>query len=139
MYSSHILYLKNTFWESVKNFRLFMQSCRFFSRIFHENFKFLKNCRFDFHKILQSHSTPKGAPACAKASKSYDWDVRKTAKISPKTAIKQSFFDFFFRFFQKLSIRVERNFLQSFYTIIWSSMCNFINIVWLGSEKNSQS
>ena len=50
-----------------KNFRLLMQSCRlfcfFFSRPFHENFKFLKNCPYDFHKILDSHSTilhPKG-------------------------------------------------------------------------------
>ena len=28
------------------------------------------------------------------ASKSYDWDVRNIAKISPKMAKKQSFFDF---------------------------------------------
>ena len=33
-----------------------------------------------------SHSTPKGAPACTKASKSYDWNVRNIAKISPKMA-----------------------------------------------------
>ena len=59
----------------------------FFSRPFHENFKFLKNCPYDFHEILHSHSTPKGAPACAKASKSYGWDVRNIAK-------KQPFFDF---------------------------------------------
>ena len=67
----------------------------FFSPPFHENFKFLKNCPYDFHEILHSHSTPKGAPACAKASKSYGWDVRNIAKISPKMAKKQSFFDFF--------------------------------------------
>ena len=88
-----------------------MQSCCFFfvffSRPFHENFKFLKNCPYDFHEILHSHSTPKGAPACAKASKSYGWDVRNIAKISPKMAKKQPFFDFF-RFSQKLSIRFER-------------------------------
>ena len=59
------------FLEVGKNFRLLMQSCFFFSRPFHENFKFLKNCPYDFHEILHSHSTPKGAPACAKASKSY--------------------------------------------------------------------
>ena len=45
----------------------------FFSRPFHENFKILKNCPYDFHEILHRHSTPKGAPACAKASKSYGW------------------------------------------------------------------
>ena len=66
----------------------------FFSRPFHENFKFLKNCPYDIHEILHSHSTPKGAPACAKASKSYGWDVRNIAKISPKMAKKQPVFDF---------------------------------------------
>ena len=110
----------------------------FFSRPFHENFKFLKNCPYDFYKILHSHSTPKGAPACAMASKSYDWVVRNIAKISPKMAEKQPFFDFF-RFSQKLSIRFERNFLQLFYTILESYMCNGIKIVWLGCEKHSQN
>ena len=110
----------------------------FFSRPFHENFKFLKNCPYDFSKILHSHSTPKGAPACAKALKSYDWVVRNIAKISPKMAEKQPFFDFF-RFSQKLSIRFERNFLQLFYTILESYMCNDIKIVWLGCEKHSQN
>ena len=71
------------------------------------------------------------------ASKSYGWDVRNIAKISPKMAKKQSFFDFF-RFSQKVSIRFERNFLQSFYTILWSFMCNFIKFVWLRCEKHSQ-
>ena len=85
-------------------------------------------------KILHSHSTPKGAPACAMASKSYGWDVRNIAKISPKMAKKQPFFDFI-RFSQKLSIRFEPNFLQLFYTILESYMCNDIKIVWLGCEK----
>ena len=52
-------------------------------------------------------------------SKLYGWDVRNIAKISPKMAKKLSFFDFI-RFSQKLSLRFERNFLQSFYTILWS-------------------
>ena len=123
-----------------KNFRLLMQSCCFFffSRPFHENFKFLKNCPYDFYEILHSHSTPKGAPACAEASKSYGWDVINIAKISPKMAKKQPFFDIF-RFSQKLSIRFERNFLQIFYTILESYMCNGIKIVWLGCEKHSQN
>ena len=91
-----------------KNFRLLMQSCCFFfSRPFHENFKFLKNCPYDFHEILHSHSTPKGAPACAKASKSYGWDVRNIAKISPKMSKKTVIFRFF-RFSHKLFIRFER-------------------------------
>ena len=131
--------LFNSFLGVGKNFRLLMQSCCFFfSRPFHENFKFLKNCPYDFHEILHSHSTPKGAPACAKASKSYGWDVRNIAKISPKMAKKQPFFDFF-QFSQKLSIRFERNFLQLFYTILESYLCNGIKIVWLGCEKHSQN
>ena len=72
--------------------------CFFFSRPFHENFKFLKNCPYDFHEFLHSHSTLEGAPACAKASKSYGWDVRNLAKISPKLAKKQPYFHFFFDF-----------------------------------------
>ena len=31
----------------------------FFSRLFNENFKFLTNCRYNFYKILCSHSAPK--------------------------------------------------------------------------------
>ena len=85
-------------------------------------------CPYDFHKILHSHSTPKGAPVCAKASKSYGLDVRNIVEISPKVATKQPFFDFF-RFSQKLSIRFERNFLQLFYTKLESYMCNGIKIV----------
>ena len=110
--------------------------CFFFSRPFHENFKFLKNCPYVFHKILHSHFTPKRGPACAKASKLYGWDVRNIAKISPKMAKKQRFFDFF-RFSQKLFIRFERNFLQLFYTMLWSFVCNFNKFVLLGCEKHS--
>ena len=72
------------------------------------------------------------------ASKSYGWDVRNIAKISPKMAKKPPFFDFF-RFSQKLSIRFERNFLQLFYTILESYMCNGIKIVTLGCEKHGQN
>ena len=72
------------------------------------------------------------------ASKSYGWDVRNIAKISPKMAKKQPFFDFY-QFSQKLSIRFERNFLQIFYTKLKSYMCNGIKIVWLGCEKHSQN
>ena len=32
--------------------------CFFFSRPFHESFKFLKNCLYDFHEIFYSYSTP---------------------------------------------------------------------------------
>ena len=53
------------------------------SRPFNEIFKFLENCPYDFHWILHSHSTPKGAHVCAIASKWYDW-IWETAKIVPK-------------------------------------------------------
>ena len=72
------------------------------------------------------------------ASKSYGWDVRNIAKRSPKMAKKQPFFDFF-QFSRKLSIRFKRIFLQLFYTILKSYMCNGIKIVWLGCEKHSQN
>ena len=108
----------------------------FFLPIFHENFKFLKSCPYDFHKILHSHSTPKGAPSCSKASKSYDWNVRNMAKISPKMTKKLPFFDSFRLFSQKLSIRFEQNFIQSLYTILGSYMCNGIKIVWLRCETH---
>ena len=71
------------------------------------------------------------------ALKSYGWDVRNIAKISPKMAKKQPFFDFF-RFSQKLSILFERKFLQLFYTVLDSYMCNGIKMVWLGCEKHCQ-
>ena len=109
-----------------KNFRLLMQSCCFFcfffSRPFHENFKFLKNCHYDFHEILHSHSTPKGAPASAKASKSYGWDVRNIAKISSKMTKKQPLFDFF-RF-----LGVGKNF-----RLLMQACCFFL---FLGVGKN---
>ena len=59
------------------------------------NFKFLKNYPYDFHKILHSHSTSKGAPACAKASKSYDWNARNIAKFTSKMAKKTAIFRIF--------------------------------------------
>ena len=72
------------------------------------------------------------------ALKSYGWDVRNIAKISPKMAKKQQFFDFF-RFSQTLYIRFEGTFQQFFYTISETYMCNGIKIVWLGCEKHSQN
>ena len=63
-----------------------------------KNFDYLCNravMQYDCHEILHSHSIPKGTPAYAKSSKSYGWDVRNIAKISPKMAKKQPFFDFF--------------------------------------------
>ena len=85
----------------------------------------LKKCPCDSNKILYRHSTPKGTPACAKASKSYDWSVRNIDKISPKMAKKQSIF-VLIRISQKLSERFDGNFLQSFYTLLESYMCNGI-------------
>ena len=93
----------------------FESSSLFFSPPFNGNFEVLKNCPYYFHKILHSHSTPKGAIACAMASKSYDWDVRNIVKISPKMAKKLPVLDFFD--FLKYSLRFERTFVESFYTI----------------------
>ena len=164
-----------------KHFRLLMQSCRFFvffsPHLFTKISNFSKTVHTKFIKVC-SHSTLERAPACAKASKFFDWNVRNIAKISPKISIfrlfsifskavhtirtkfstvilnlirvlyvmasktyrwdvrniaqinpkmveKQPFFDFF-RFSQRLSIRVEPIFVQSFYAKLWSFKCNFI-------------
>ena len=118
-----------------------MQPCRFFVFFSPDLFMKISNFSKTVHTIFTkicSHFTPKGAPACAKASKSYDWDVRNIAKISPIMAKKQPLFDFF-RFSQKMLIRFERKFLQSFYIKIESYMCNGIKIVYLGCKKHSQN
>ena len=100
-------------------------------------FDFLKNCPYDSNEIFYSYSTSYQSPICAMASKSYGWDLRNSQNL-PKNGQKNSHFSIFFRFSQKLSIRFERNFLQSFCTILWSFMCNFNKFVWLGCEKHSQ-
>ena len=72
-----------------------MQSCRvfvfFFSHSFMKISNFPKNGPYFFPKLLHSHSTPKDAPACANAIKSYGWDVRNIAKINPKMAKNSHF------------------------------------------------
>ena len=73
----------------------------FFLQTFQRKFQ---NCSYDFYQVLHSLSTPKGAPACAMASKLCEWDVKNMAKISPKMTKKLPFLDFSFRFSQKLSI-----------------------------------
>ena len=105
----------------------FFDFYRFSQKLF---LRFERNFLQIFYTILESYM--------CNGSKSYFWDVRNIAKISPKMAKKQPFFDFF-RFSQKLSIRFERNFLQIFYTKLKSYMCNGIKIVWLGCEKHSQN
>ena len=53
-----IIRSRKKFFDNLCNRAVFL--CFFFFRLFHENFKFLKNCPYDFHEILHSHSTPKG-------------------------------------------------------------------------------
>ena len=48
------------FFRSRKKFSTTYAILSFFFPTVHENFKFLKNYPYDFHKILHSHSTPKG-------------------------------------------------------------------------------
>ena len=93
----------------------------FFLPTCHENLKFLQNCSYDFHKNSHSHSTPKGAPACAMTSKSYDWDVRNLAKISPKWP-KNSDFSIFFSIFSK-TVHTIRTKFSSHSTPSYGLMC----------------
>ena len=106
-----------------KNFRLFFS---IFSKTVH-------TIKTKFSIVILHHIRV----LCAMASKSYGWDVRNIAKINPKMA-KNSLFSTFL-ILQKLSIRFERKFLQSFYTILWSFVCKFIKFILLGCEKHSQN
>ena len=62
------------------------------------------------------------------ASKSHDCDLTNIARSSPKMTKKQPVSNFS-QSSQILSLRFERNFLQSFYTKLESFMCNSIKIV----------
>ena len=75
---------------------------------------------------------------CVIALKLYGRDVRNTTTTNPKMVRKQPFF-YNFRISQKLSIRFKRSFLQSFYIILESYMCNGVKIVWLRCETHSQT
>ena len=85
-------------------------SCSFFSRPFMKISNFSKT----FHTILIKFCTvilhPK-RPLRAQTHQNRTTGMLETAKISPKVAKKELFFDIF-RFSQKLPIRFERNFLQ---------------------------
>ena len=109
-----------------KNFRLLIQSCRFFPPDFFMKISnFSKTVDTIFIKFCIVILHPKG-PLRA-ASKLYDWNVRNIAKISPKMA-KNSPKTAVFRLLlisQKLFIRFERNCVQSFYTILWSFVSFF--------------
>ena len=78
------LLLVSQFQQSQKILATYAIVTVFFSRPSNENFTFLKNCPYDFHNIFHRLSKTKAAPACAMASKSYDWDLRDIGKISPK-------------------------------------------------------
>ena len=92
----------------------------FFLPTFQWKFQFTQKLSRRFSKNVHSHFTPRVTLACAMASKSYDWNVRNIAKVSPKMSQKQSFL-FIFQFSLKLFIRFRRNFL-SHYTlgIFWT-------------------
>ena len=64
-----------------------------FSNLFSD---FLKNCSYDSNEIFYSDFPPYYGPLCAISLNSYGWGVRKIAKINPKMAKKQEFFDFFY-------------------------------------------
>ena len=71
-------------------------------------------------------------PMCAMLLTSYGWDLRNIAKIDQGTANLPivNFFSFF-----KHCQRLERNFLQPFYTIWATFVCNETKIARLGFMK----
>ena len=99
-------------------------------------FDFLKNCSYDSNEIFYSPSTLYYGPLCVISSNSYRWDVRNIAKIIPKMAKKQPFFDFFL-IFAKTVHTIRTKISVIFYTIVWS-MCaisiNSYNWDWSESE-----
>ena len=115
-----------------------MQSCCLFLPIIRKSFKFLKTCPYDFHNNLHSHSKPQGTPVCQKTSRSYGWDVKNIAKISPNWP-KNSF-----SICSKTVHTIQKKFSTHQSRIVWfynlshSHMCNGIKIVWLGCEKLSK-
>ena len=96
---------------------------------FFDFFDFLRNFPYDSSKNFYSHFTPHLESYMCNGIKIV-WlgcDVRNIAKISLKWP-KNSLFS------QKLSIRLEQKFLQSFYATLESYMCNGIKIVLLGCD-----
>ena len=84
--------------RSGKNFSttyaIVITSTTFFSNLSMKISNFSKTVYTTFIKFC-SHYRLKGAPACAMASQSYNWDVRNITKISPKKTKKVPFLDFF--------------------------------------------
>ena len=71
-----------------------------------------------------------GGPMCAMFFTSDGWDLRNIAKSDQESVNCE-----LFQFFQRLSTRFKRNFLQLFYTLWGTYVCNEINIVRLGFKK----
>ena len=76
-----------------KNFD-YLCNLTFLLPTFNENFIFLKNCPNEFHEILHSQSTLKGACACAMASKSYDWVCGGIPEKTPRGLLTATVFHF---------------------------------------------
>ena len=124
----------NSFFGVGKKFRLLMQSCCFFCFFSPDLCMKISNFSKTVHTIFIkfcSHSTPKGAPACAKASKSYDWNVRNISKISPKMVkFRPKTAIFRLSILSKTVHTIRTKFSTvMFYTIVWSYVCNFNKFV----------
>ena len=89
-----VFLVSSVLFRSRKKFDYLWNLC-FFSRPFNENFKFLKNCPYDFLKICIIIIHPKMHPPTSEmASKSYNWDVGNSPNLpenDQKTAIFQLF------------------------------------------------
>ena len=104
------LHKESSTFRSRKIFRILLHSYLFSPNVSMKFSNYSKIVRAFFFKFSTFILTPKGAPACAMASKPHNWDLRNIAKISPKLTKKRPFLDFF-AIFSKLSIRFEQNFL----------------------------
>ena len=99
----------------------------FFSRPFMKISNSSKTVRTISIKFCTVILHPKGALRAQRHQKSYDWNVRNIANISPKMTKNGHFWTFYD--FLKNFKRLEQNFLQSFYATLGSYVCNDIKIV----------
>ena len=98
----------------------------FFSRPFLKISNFLKTVRTIFIKFCTVILRPKG-PCVLKGIKIFRLECEKHSQNKPKNSQKTAIFDF--RFLKNCPYDSNENFLLSFYTIVWSYVCNSNKVV----------
>ena len=110
-----------------RSFWLLMQSCRFFV-FFSPNFSW--KCQISLKKSFYTQRWP-----CVRKRNKVVWlGCEKHCQNKPKNGKKQPFLPFLI--FAKTVHTIRTKFSTVIlYSIIWSYVCKFIKIVWLGFER----